>query len=72
MHSLYVLTVIFIAKILCDTKPEVEDYLNDPKKEVKIEILEVPKDCTRKSQRGDICTTDYVGYFPDGKEFDST
>jgi hypothetical protein len=32
----------------------------------------MPPTCDRKSKEGDVLTTDYVGYFPGGKKFDST
>ncbi|XP_021958968.1 FK506-binding protein 2-like [Folsomia candida] len=41
-------------------------------KNVSITVVYLPPNCTRKSKDGDQLTTNYVGYFPDGKKFDST
>jgi hypothetical protein len=66
--------VLLAAVAVLTVKADDNDSLDDPKHEVKIEILSKPPGCDkeRKSQRGDVLTTDYVGYFPGGKKFDST
>jgi hypothetical protein len=60
--------VIFLVAVIVESKPAPGG--KTPQVEWKTTYM--PPNCNKRSKQNMVLTTNYIGYFPDGKKFDST